>query len=110
MGAITFQNGSQLPAAKFEKFNAPEFQGRRWPWVDPLKDVQASVLAINNLLTTRTKVLAEQGGDFTDTATEWGDEAALLTSLGIDLALLQSVKKNGAAVAQDDAQSDQEAA
>lgn len=108
MGAITFPNGSVLPAAKFEKFNAPEFQGRRWPWVDPLKDVQASVLAINNLLTTRTKVLAEQGGDFTDTASEWGGEASLLSSLGINLELLQSAKKNGSAVAQDEG--DQEAA
>jgi lambda family phage portal protein len=98
MGAIGMPNGSLLPATKYEKFNAAEFQGRRWPWVDPLKDVQASVLAINNLLSTRTKVLAEQGGDFNDTAQEWSDEAALLEGLGISLAMKPGTGKNSTAV------------
>ncbi|MBT3840841.1 MAG: phage portal protein [Verrucomicrobia bacterium] len=32
-------NGTiNLPAAKLEKFNAPDWKPRRWAWVDPLKD------------------------------------------------------------------------
>jgi lambda family phage portal protein len=83
MGALTMPNMSALPASKFDKFNASQWQGRRWPWVDPLKDVQASVLAINNLLNTRTRVQAEQGQDFADTAAQWAEEQSLMAGYGI---------------------------
>src|SRR5262245_12012459 len=29
-----------LPIAKLDKFNDPDWKPRRWPWVDPLKDVR----------------------------------------------------------------------
>lgn len=32
-----------------------------WPWLDPLKDVQADILAINNGLTTRSAACAKRG-------------------------------------------------
>ncbi len=31
-----------LPLSRYEKFNAPKWTGRRWAWVDPLKDVEAN--------------------------------------------------------------------
>lgn len=34
-----------------------------WKWVDPLKDVQATILAINNRLTSRDAVIHEMGED-----------------------------------------------
>lgn len=61
MGAITTPAGFALPATKFDKFSAHEWQGRRWGWVDPLGDLQASVLAINNGLKSRTRICAEMG-------------------------------------------------
>jgi lambda family phage portal protein len=51
-----------LPQYKFEKFNRPCFMGRRWPWVDPLKDIQASILGVENGFQTRTDIIAENGG------------------------------------------------
>ena len=81
MGGIAMPNGSALPASKYDKFNAYEWQGRRWPWVDPMKDIGAAVLAINNKLSSRTKVLAEQGGDFADTIEQLELEQEMLAAL-----------------------------
>lgn len=55
-----------LPYAKFEKFNQPAFIPRRWPWVDPEKDIKATILSIQNGLTTYTDAVAETGGNFTE--------------------------------------------
>lgn len=74
-----------LPAVKFEKFNRPKFSGRRWQWVDPQKDVQAHILALNNSLTTRTKIIGDAGGDFDETMREIARERETAESLGINL-------------------------
>jgi lambda family phage portal protein len=54
---------SPLPPSRFDKFNAALWQGRRWSWVDPMKDIQANAMAIEQGLTTRGRVIREQGGD-----------------------------------------------
>lgn len=56
-----------LPLSKFEKFNAPIFYGRRWAWVDPLRDIEASKLAIESGFKTHAEIIAEMGGDLYDT-------------------------------------------
>lgn len=48
-----------LPFAKFKKFNAPCFTGRRWTSIDPEKDARAKVLKLNSGLTSRSRLLAE---------------------------------------------------
>jgi lambda family phage portal protein len=53
-----------LPIDKFAKFNKPKFIGRGWAWVDPQKDVAASVLALENNLTTHSRIAMEGGDDF----------------------------------------------
>ncbi|HYD33609.1 MAG TPA: phage portal protein [Methylophilaceae bacterium] len=62
-GAILLPNGSALPAAKYRKFLAHEFQGRRWSWVDPKKDIEAAILAIDNNLASPYSIAAQQGMD-----------------------------------------------
>lgn len=52
---------------ELQKFNEPTYQPRRWPWPDPLKDVQTTRLAIEAGLTTVTDALAEQGEDVEET-------------------------------------------
>ena len=39
-----------------------EWSPPKWPWVDPLKDIQAEVLAINNLLKSRSQSIKETSG------------------------------------------------
>lgn len=65
-GAIVMPNGAALPAAKRQKFMAHEFQGRRWQWVDPKKDIEASVMAIENGLASPYTIASQQGVDAED--------------------------------------------
>ncbi len=46
-----------------DKLLEPEFQGHRWPYFDPLKDIQADRLGIEAGLDTITDSLAERGKD-----------------------------------------------
>jgi lambda family phage portal protein len=51
------------------------WQPRGWPWVDPLKEVNAQIAAINANLRTRQSIISETtGGDFIDTADELKEE------------------------------------
>ena len=60
-------NGSiALPMRKFEKFNRPEFIGRRWAWVDPKSDIEAKLLELNSGFTTASQIAAEMGKDLED--------------------------------------------
>ena len=65
-GAITMPNGSALPLAKQEKFSAHEWQGRRWSWVDPMKDIEAARLEIKTGIASPQMVAARNGVDVED--------------------------------------------
>jgi len=67
------------------KFLAGVWEPRGWQWVDPLKDVQASLLAIDGGLASRTCVLAEKGEDIDDTFEELAEEKKLAKQYGIEL-------------------------
>lgn len=66
MNAIRLPSGTALPASKLEKFREHMWQGRRWAWVDPLKDIQASVMAMDNLLASPQQIAAQAGRDIED--------------------------------------------
>lgn len=65
-GKLLTPKGKALPAARADKFIAHTWQPRRWAWVDPKKDIEASVLAIDNLLASPQQVAAQQGRDVMD--------------------------------------------
>jgi len=82
-GAIVLPNNAALPAVKIDKFAAHEWQGRRWTWVDPLKDIEASVMAIRAGLASPQTIAAQQGLDLQDvidsiaSANKWAAAAGL---------------------------------
>lgn len=82
-GALRMPNGSALPAVKFDKFHAPEWKPRRWPWVDPLKDLQAKVMAIEKGLDSRSSTVAEQGGDIESLFADISSDDALADAYGL---------------------------
>jgi lambda family phage portal protein len=84
-GVITMPNGSALPAAKRAKFAAHEWQGRRWQWVDPLKDIEASVLAIEHGLASPYTIAAQQGLDAEDVLTDIARFKAAAEAKGVKL-------------------------
>lgn len=65
-GLAVMPNGSALPLAKRDKFDAHLFQGRRWDWVDPKKDIDADILAIDAGLKSPQSVAAKLGLDYED--------------------------------------------
>lgn len=81
--AIGYTTGSPLPATKIDKFMAHRWQGRRWAWVDPLKDVQANVQAIEARLKSRREVIDEQGGDLEEVWAQLAAENDLAASIGL---------------------------
>lgn len=74
-----------LPFDKFAKFNKPKFIGRGWAWVDPQKDVAASVMALENNLTNHSRVAMEGGDDFEEICEGAEDDEQTAREYGRDL-------------------------
>lgn len=83
--AIKFPKGSVLPVTVLQKFSEHIWQGRRWQWVDPEKDINANILAINNKLKSRTQIVAEQGIDFEDLMMQIKLEEEIAKANNVDL-------------------------
>jgi lambda family phage portal protein len=105
-GDITFeQSGGALPARLLGKFSdAARFQGRTWSWIDPLKEVGAKIEAINAKLTSRTRVIAEDGGEFEDVIDEVAQEKTYADSKNVSLEPVQP--KAGGVIPDDQAAGD----
>lgn len=73
-----------LPASKFKKFNAPEWKPRRWGYIDPLKDIQASVLSVEKGFSSRRSEVAANGGDIEQVMLEQQADKELETQHGLD--------------------------
>lgn len=87
-GAITFEeSGKALPTDKLEKFaGAARFQGRRWAWVDPLKEAQAAGELVALGLESRTALAAAQGREFDDVLDELAAEKTAMDAAGLSTA------------------------
>ena len=77
-----------------KKFLNVKWIPRGWKWVDPLKDVNAAVIAIENMLGSRTAFLAEQGLDIEEVCEELAEEMRIIKAAGLST--------SGAAVASKD--------
>jgi len=81
--ALKMPNGSALPAVKLDKFSAVEWKPRRWQWVDPKKDLEAKVLAIEKGLESRRSAISEQGGDIEDVFADIAADEQLAETYGL---------------------------
>lgn len=53
-----------LPAdLLYQRFRSHTWRGRRWPWVDPLKDIEATLAAVNAGLKSPQQAAADAGID-----------------------------------------------
>lgn len=103
-GLIRLPNGTALPLLKFDKFSAHVWQGRRWAWVDPLKDINASVVAIENRLASPQQICAQSGRDIEDVLDDIAAFQALAAAKGVSLGVSLGVNAAGAAKANATAQ------
>lgn len=83
-----------------EKFKAGKWEPRGWQWVDPLKDVQAAVLAIGARLKSRDSIVSETGEDIEEVFEQISEEETLADELDLDLTLPSATKPTGAPVDQ----------
>jgi lambda family phage portal protein len=74
-----------LPLAKLKKYNKAHFSGRRWKDVEPMKETQAAILAIQNRLMSYTRWYDEQGWDLEEEWEAIAQEEGLAEELGIKL-------------------------
>ena len=63
----------------------PKFTSRGWPWVDPLKEVNANIEAVKAGFKTLTEIAAESGKDFEDIVKTRRRELDLLATYQINL-------------------------
>lgn len=84
-GAIVGAGGVPLPAAKQSKFLKHAWQGRRWQWVDPVKDINASILAIANGLASPQQIAAQTGRDIEDVLDDLARFQAMTKAKGVEL-------------------------
>lgn len=82
-GAVRTPTGAALPATKLDKFLAHTWLGRRWAWVDPMKDIQANILAVNEGLKSRREVIAEQGRDIEEVWAQLQNERDMAESMDL---------------------------
>ncbi len=80
-GAIKI-NG-QTPRSEPQRYREASYQGRRWAWVDPVKDAKANQMLINERLTTRSNVIRDMGLDPKEVWEKLAEEEQLLEELGI---------------------------
>ena len=66
-----------------ETFWAHEWVMPRWPWVDPLKEIQANLLGMDAGITTLAEVSASQGKDWEATVAQRKREIDALDAAGI---------------------------
>jgi lambda family phage portal protein len=81
VGAVTGVPG-QMPT---EDMLEARWHPRGWAWVDPLKDINAAILAVNNGFTSRQEVIAETGGDFEETIEQLKEEEDLIAAFDVTL-------------------------
>lgn len=75
---LVANNGIRLRPESLAKYHNVYWQGRRWQWVDPARDVKAEIDAKNNLLTAPSEIIRRRGGD---PDTTWRTYAADIKSM-----------------------------
>jgi lambda family phage portal protein len=78
-GALPFR------IADFDRLNQPDFKAPGFAYVDPVKDLTAQVMAIDNGFKSRRSVVAEQGGDLEDVYDDIAADEALAIEKGITI-------------------------
>jgi lambda family phage portal protein len=78
-GALDLPGYSSAP----RRYRAVQWIPPRWEWVDPLKDIQAQVLAMEAGITSRRKVVEATGYDVEEVDRENATDAARVAALGL---------------------------
>lgn len=89
---LLLTNRTSLPYSKFEKFNEAEFHGRAWDWVDPEKDIDAALKAVDGTLSTLTDECASRGLDYEEVLEKRAAEIELAKKYKVPVNLSATAK------------------
>lgn len=76
--------------ADFERLAEHTFRGRRWAWVDPMKDVNAAAVAVAHNWKTDAQVAADYGCDIDDNL----EEAARVKAMRDEYGMVEPLPMN----------------
>ena len=85
--------GGKVPMRPIRDYQMAEFQGRRWSWVDPQKDMNAAESAVTMATRSRSSIIRESGGEPDQVFAEIAEEQAALKKLGISINPIDKTKK-----------------
>lgn len=80
--------------ADYERLVEHQFRGRRWGWVDPLKDVNAAAVAVSHGWKTDAQIAADFGCDIDDNLEEAARVAQLRKNYGLTAPQPMNTPKN----------------
>ena len=76
-----------IPVSRFDKFaDAVTWRPRGFAWIDPLKEIQANIVGLQNGLVTMQDVASQYGRDVEDVMEQIGKEKQLAEQLGVQIA------------------------
>lgn len=96
-------NTRLVPATALAQVMYPIWRGRAFEWVDPLKDITASALAVDRGFTTLTETLAQRGRDFEETIDQIAYENEYMAKKSVSLASAIGMAEVNAQIAADQA-------
>jgi lambda family phage portal protein len=88
----------KIPYLQYNNYKRHKVHGVVWPWVDPVKDVQAEILAINAGLGSRTRSLRKQGVEFTDIADDLAAEQEIIEEKKLKIGVTENGKVNAGTI------------
>ena len=78
-----------------DRYLEPQFVGRRWQWIDPIKDTKANIMAIDAGIKSRGEVIAEQGRSVDDVFREVASEKHKMEKYGLSFNLAGDLDHGG---------------
>lgn len=84
LAGISLPNGGTLRADDLDRYIKSSWQGRRWPWVDPQKEMVAHREAYDLKIRSRSEIIREQGRDPEDVWQEIAAENKRMEDLGLN--------------------------
>jgi lambda family phage portal protein len=86
-GRVTRSKGFTLPLERLPDLCNATYQGRRWAWFDPIKDIQSNKEQLRLRTKSVSSIIREAGGEPADVWAELAEDIQTLNRLGIPLDL-----------------------
>jgi capsid protein len=80
----TLSNVSSIAPTRLSAIiDEAQFKGRGWTWIDPLKDITATAMALETYQTSYTRVAADRGLTANELFAEIANDRALMETFGL---------------------------